>query len=67
MICTTPLLKEADGALILVLEMDALSSLARILSIIDVAVFPFLIVSENTKEIQGIVNVREAEFDKESL
>jgi hypothetical protein len=60
-------LKEANGALVLVFNMDALSSLARILSIVDVAVFPLLIVPESTDEIQGVVDVCEAELDIESL
>jgi len=60
-------LQKADGALVLVLEMDALSSLARIFSIVDLAVFPLLIVPESADEIQGIVDVGEAEFNIESL
>lgn len=44
-------LKEANGVLVLVLKMDALSSLARVLSIVDGAVFPLLIVPESTDKI----------------
>lgn len=60
-------LKEVDGVLVLVFEMNALSSLARILGIVDVAVFPLLICPESTDEAQGVVDVGEAELDIESL
>jgi hypothetical protein len=47
--------------------MNALSSLAWILSIVDEAGLPILIGPKSTNKVQGVVDVGEAEFDIESL
>lgn len=50
-------------ALILVLEVHALSSLARISRITDSAVLPVLVVHELAFELKSVVDICEAELD----
>jgi hypothetical protein len=46
---------------------ETISSLARVRSIADSAVFPVLVVHKRALEVEGMIDVREAELDVEAL